>query len=153
VDGLLARRSAKYSTYPPDVLPAWVAEMDFDLAPPVKAALRAAIDNDDTGYLGARHDGLLEAFAEFAARRLAWTVDPAQVVAVTDVMVGVEELLAVLTEPGDGVVVNPPVYPPYYADIAHAGRRVVPVPLASDGAMDIDGIDAALAAGARALLL
>ena len=54
VDGLLARRSAKYSTYPPDVLPAWVAEMDFELAPPVKAALRAAIDNDDAGYLGAR---------------------------------------------------------------------------------------------------
>jgi cystathionine beta-lyase len=153
VDDLLARRSAKYSTYPPDVLPAWVAEMDFDLAPPVKAALRAAIDNDDAGYLGARHDGLLEAFAEFAARRLAWTVDPAQVVAVTDVMVGVEELLAVLTEPGDGVIVNPPVYPPYYADIAHAGRRVVPVPLIDDGALDLDAIDAAFAAGARALLL
>ena len=75
VDGLLARRSAKYSTYPPDVLPAWVAEMDFDLAPPVKAALRAAIDNDDAGYLGADHGWLLSAFADFAARRLGWKVD------------------------------------------------------------------------------
>jgi len=153
VDDLLARRSAKYSTYPPDVLPAWVAEMDFDLAPPVKAALRAAIENDDAGYLGADHDWLLSAFADFAARRLDWKVDPACVVAVTDVMVGVEELLLVLTSPGDGVIVNPPVYPPYYADIVHAGRRVVPVPVSGDGALDLAGIDAAFGAGARALLL
>jgi cystathionine beta-lyase len=153
VDGLLARRSAKYSTYPPDVLPAWVAEMDFDLAPPVKAALRAAIDNDDAGYLGADHGWLLSAFADFAARRLGWQVDVSQVVAVTDVMVGVEELLAVLTAPGDEVIVNPPIYPPYYADIAHAGRRVVTVPLLGDGALDLDGIDRAFSAGARALLL
>jgi cystathionine beta-lyase len=149
----LARGSAKYSTYPADVLPAWVAEMDFDLAPPVKAALRAAIDNDDAGYLGARHDGLLEAFAGFAARRLGWTVDPAQVVVCTDVMVGVEELLQVLTGPGEGVIVNPPVYPPYYADIAHAGRRVVRVPLLEEGALDLVGIDRAFAGGAKALLL
>jgi len=153
VDGLLARRSAKYSTYPPDVLPAWVAEMDFDLAPPVKAALRAAIDNDDAGYLGADHGWLLSAFADFAARRLGWTVDVSHVVAVTDVMVGVEELLAVLTASGDEVIVNPPIYPPYYADIAHAGRRVVTVPLLGDGALDLDGIDRAFSAGARALLL
>ena len=127
--------------------------MDFDLAPPVKAALRAAIDNDDAGYLGADHGWLLSAFADFAARRLGWKVDVSQVVAVTDVMVGVEELLAVLTAPGDEVIVNPPIYPPYYADIAHAGRRVVTVPLLGDGGLDLDGIDRAFSAGARALLL
>ena len=59
-------------------------------------------------------------------------------------MVGVEELLLVLTSPGDGVIVNPPVYPPYFADIAHAGRRVVTVPLLGDGALDLDGIDRGL---------
>ncbi len=113
--------------------------MDFPLAEPVKAALHAAVEHDDLGYLGARHDGLLEAFAGFAERRLGWTVDPAQVVPVTDVMVGVEELLLVLTEPGDGVVINPPVYPPYFADIPHARRRVVEVPLLADGALDVAG--------------
>jgi len=154
VDSVLTNRgSAKFATYPADVLPAWVAEMDFPLAEPVKAALRAAVDNDDMGYLGARHDGLLDAFAGFAERRFGWTVDPAHVVPVTDVMVGAEELLLVLTEPGDGVVINPPVYPPYFADIAHARRRVVEVPLLADGALDVPGIDAAFAAGARALLL
>ena len=44
-------------------------------------------------------------------------------------MVGVEELLLELTAPGDGVIINPPVYPPYFVDIPHARRRVVEVPL------------------------
>jgi cystathionine beta-lyase len=72
---------------------------------------------------------------------------------VTDVMVGVEELLHVLSSPGDGVVVNVPCYPPYFDDIPHAGRRVVPVALRDDWSLDLDGIEAAFSSGARALLL
>jgi cysteine-S-conjugate beta-lyase len=153
VDHRLAlRRSEKWSKYPEDVLPAFVAEMDFALAPAIKEALHAAIDADDLGYIG-RFDGLLEAFVDFMARRLDWTVDPEQVTLITDVMVGVEELLLALTSPGDGVIINPPVYPPYFVDIPHARRRVVEVPLLLDGALDVDGIAAAFARGARALLL
>lgn len=147
------RGSAKWTHYPPDVLPAWVAEMDFELAAPIKAALHDAIDRDDAGYLGARHEGLTEAFVGFAARRLGWAVDPAQVRASTDVMVGVEELLLVLTEPGDGVIVNPPVYPPFFADVRHTGRAIVEVPLGADGQLDVEGIARAFEQGARALLL
>ena|GEM_PF-4176615 len=50
LERLRDRRSAKWSCYPPDVLPAWVAEMDFPLAPAVKQALSAAIERDDCGY-------------------------------------------------------------------------------------------------------
>ena len=71
VDRLLDRGSDKWTAYPPDVLPAWVAEMDFPLAPPVKAVLHDAIERDDLGYVG-RTEGMLEAFAGFAARRLNW---------------------------------------------------------------------------------
>jgi bifunctional pyridoxal-dependent enzyme with beta-cystathionase and maltose regulon repressor activities len=153
VDDLLSRRrSEKWTKYPADVLPAFVAEMDFALAPAVKAALHAAIDNDDLGYIG-QIDGLLEAFCGFMQRRLGWTVNPAEVTLITDVMVGVEELLLELTAPGDGVIVNPPVYHPYFVDIPHARRRVVEVPLLASGALDVDGIASAFAAGARALLL
>jgi cystathionine beta-lyase len=134
------------------VLPAFVAEMDFPLAPPVKAALHDAVERDDLGYVG-RLDGLLDAFAGFAERRLGWEIDAAHVTPVTDVMVGVEELLLELTAPGDGVIVNPPVYPPYFADIPHVRRRVVEVPLLAGGALDVDGIARAFEAGARALLL
>jgi cystathionine beta-lyase len=51
------------------------------------------------------------------------------------------------------VIVNPPCYPPYFHEIPHAGRRLVEVPLLEDAGLDLEGIDAAFAAGARVLLL
>src|SRR3954454_11305054 len=98
------RRSAKWRTYPADVLPLTVAEMDFALAAPVRDALHAAIEASDTGY-SAAVPGLGKAYAGFAARRWGWRVDPDAVTAVTDVGVGVVELLRVLTRPGDQVAI------------------------------------------------
>ncbi|MGE0068430.1 MAG: hypothetical protein AB7T48_13865, partial [Solirubrobacterales bacterium] len=105
---LRRRRSAKWAQYPEDVLPAWVAEMDFPLAEPVAAALRAAIEDGDTGYAAPAELGLGEAFAEFAAARLGWTVDPAAVSPAPDVVGAIVALLATLARPGDAVVVNTP---------------------------------------------
>jgi len=53
---LRGRASVKWSRYPPDVLPAWVAEMDFPLADPIKQRLRRAIDSDDCGYANPSHN-------------------------------------------------------------------------------------------------
>jgi bifunctional pyridoxal-dependent enzyme with beta-cystathionase and maltose regulon repressor activities len=61
---LRRRRSWKWTEYPPDVIPAWVAEMDFDLAEPIKDAVRQAITAGDCGY--PHPIGLGEAYAEFA---------------------------------------------------------------------------------------
>jgi len=151
-DYLRARRSEKWSAYPEDVLPAWVAEMDFPLAPPVREALHRAVDLGDLGYIG-NVDGLLEAMAGVFARRLEWTIDTSQVALVTDVMVGMKELLLAHTQPGDGVIINPPCYPPYYDDIRHVGRRLVEVWLRADGALDYDWIESKFAGGDRVLLL
>jgi cystathionine beta-lyase len=147
---LAARRSHKWRHYPPDVLPAFIAEMDYDLAGPVTAALRAAIDRQDCGY--ADETGLGEAFAEFAEARHGWTVDPGRVYLLPDVMAGVDTMLRLVTGPGDGVVINPPVYPPFYEHIVASGRTVVEVPLAG-GQLDFPALEAAFAAGARAYLL
>src|SRR3954465_12596981 len=153
MDGLrLDRRSAKWAGYPPDVLPVWVAEMDFPLAEPIKAALHEAVERDDIGYLGPELLGVPQALADFAARRLGWEVDPEQVIVATDVMVGVEECLRVLTDPGAGVVITPPVYPPFFADVRHAGREVVEAPLIG-GDLDVAAIERAFEDGAQAILL
>ncbi len=148
---LRTRRSAKWTKYPADVLPAWVAEMDFPLALPIREVLQTAIARDDAGYA---HAGRLpEAFAEFAAARFGWTVEPGRVRLVADVMSAVAELLRALTGPGEGVVVNPPVYPPFFGVTREVGRTVVEVPLAADSSLDLDALEQAFAAGARAYLL
>jgi cystathionine beta-lyase len=149
---LRRRRSEKWNKFPPDVLPSHIAEMDFAVPPPIEQVLVAAVRAGDLGYAHARSSGLPEAFAAFAERRWGWAPDSADVVAVPDVMVGVAELLRVLTAEGAGVVINPPVYPPFFSIIAEAGRHIVEVPLV-DGALPLDGMRGALKNGASAVLL
>jgi cysteine-S-conjugate beta-lyase len=152
---LRGRESAKWTTYAPDVLPAWVAEMDFPLADPIKQRLRRAIDGDDCGY--AHPTALPEAFCAFAQSRFGWTVDPARVRTAPEVMVAIAEILRIVTKPGDGVVINPPVYPPFALTINEVGRCVVEVPLSHVAGggweLDLDALEQAFAAGARAYLL
>ena len=151
---LHSRRSAKWSAYPPDVLPAWVAEMDFPLAEPVRRALHEAIALDDCGY--ARPDGLRDALRDFAAARYGWTVERDRIFAVPEVMIGAAEALRLCTERGDGVVVNTPIYPPFFSTVAEVERRVVEVPLARGGdgwSLNLAALEAAFASGARAWLL
>ena len=156
VERLRRRRSEKWATHPPDVLPSFVAEMDFAPAPAIAAVLGRALADGDLGYAHARGAELGRAFAGFARRRWGWEVDPDAVVAVPDVMVGVAELLRLLTPPGAGVIITPPVYPPFFSVIAETGRRPVEVPLRGADAgrrLPLAGIRAAARRGARALLL
>jgi cysteine-S-conjugate beta-lyase len=147
---LRQRRSVKWSRYPADVLPAWVAEMDFPLAAPVKRALLEAIELDDCGYPDPAELGGV--FAEFALRRHGWTVDPAAVSPSPDVVGALTAVLKEIAEPGDRVVINTPVYYPFFAVIEEAGCALVEVPLAGTE-LDVEGIDGAFAQGARALIL
>lgn len=151
---LRRRRSAKWALYPADVLPAWVAEMDYPLAEPVRRALHAAVDADDCGY--ADPAGLGEAFAPWAEAQWGWEVAKEDVHVVCDVVTGIAEILRVATAAGDGVLIEPPVYPPFAATILQLGRAVVEAPLVRTPggyAPDLDAIERAYASGARAHLL
>lgn len=143
LDRLRRRTSAKWRWYGEDVLPLWVAEMDVPLAEPVVAALTEAIALGDTGYpVG---DAYAEALDAFAAERWGWRVEPARTAIVPDVMLGMVELLKLVTGPGDAVVISPPLYPPIRDFTRNLGRRVVEAPLGPDGRLD----PAALEAGFR----
>ncbi len=146
LDALRRRTSHKWRTYPPDVLPAFVAEMDFDLADPVIRAVTGALARNDCGYA---HAGALgEAYASFAAARLGWEPDPGLVFPIPDVMTGLAEVVGAITEPGAGIVVNVPVYPPFLFRFGFYGRRIIEAPLArgADGRYDLDpaALEAAL---------
>jgi cysteine-S-conjugate beta-lyase len=152
---LRQRRSEKWQTYPADVLPLTVAEMDFALAAPIADALREAVERSDVGYAMAVPE-LGRALAGFAGRRWNWDLDPASVTAVTDVGVGVVELLRVLTRPGDAVAISPPVYPPFFDWVAEAGTRLLEVPLACDETgwrLDLAALEVAFATHPAAYVL
>ncbi|MEW2380071.1 MalY/PatB family protein [Micromonospora sp. NPDC047812] len=142
LDELRQRTSVKWRMFPPDVLPLWVAEMDVPLAPPVADALRRAVDLGDTGY--SYGTAYAEAVGDFAARRWGWPdFRVAHTSVVPDVMMGIVEVLRLVTDPGDAVVVCSPVYPPFYAFVSHADRQVVEAPLGSDRRMDPAALDEA----------
>ncbi len=134
----------KWRAYPVDVLPLWVAEMDVMLAPTVAAALRRAIDNGDTGYPCGT--AFAEAVSQFASQRWQWhDLEVSRTAIVPDVMLGIVETLRLVTDRGDAVVVNPPVYAPFYAFVSHDGRRVIEAPLDVDGRIDLSNLEEAFA--------
>ncbi len=152
---LRRRRSSKWTSFRAEVLPLPVAEMDVRLAPPIAAALQAAIDISDTGYAGSP-DALIAAFCGFAQRRWNWRVDGNDVRVCADVAVGVIEVLRRVAPPGNGVIIMPPVYPRFYAWLRETGLHPVEVPLIErerGGKLDLVGIAQALAAGVRVVLL
>jgi cystathionine beta-lyase len=155
IDQLRQRSSTKWRSYPPEVLPLFVAETDYELAPAITEILTRAVRLGDTGYTPPE-PGIREAFVGFAQRRFGWTVDPSRVHWTGDVMMGVVEILRRVIAPGDRVVVMTPVYPPFFDTVEEAGGVVERVPLArteSGWRIDLRGVEAALAGGATAVLL
>jgi cystathionine beta-lyase len=153
-----ARRALvlKWGTVDPDVLPAWVAEMDYALAPAVRDALVEAVEAGVTGYPEIEGRPALGAsYAAFAERHWGWHVDPALVRPVSDVTAGIRLALEVLSE--QAPVVQPvPSYPPQLSVIGITGRKRVDLVLDPDQAeatIDLDRLDDLLTEGARTLVL
>jgi cystathionine beta-lyase len=138
------------------VLPAWVAEMDFPIAAPIARDLARFVEQSDVGYpLGLRQSGVVEAFCERMSERFDWTIEPARVEVLSEVVQGLHLALAACSEPGDGVVVQTPIYPPFLHAVRDLGRRLVEnrlVPSAGELVFDLDGLERAIDAGTRVLL-
>lgn len=138
------RTSVKWRMFPPDVLPVWVAEMDARQCPAVVEAVTAAMQRGDTGY--AWTSDYADAVAGFAERRWGWSPDPATMMGVPDVMIGIEELLHRHVPAAAGVVVSPPAYDSFFGFIASVGRRLVTAPLGPTQRLDLDALQRAFVA-------
>src|SRR5690348_4465206 len=114
---LQARRNTKWNQYEPDVLPAFVAEMDFAVAAPIQAAIERIVRDGDYGYPqrdGKRVDAAIA--AAFIARmktRYGWDVSSDLVVPISDLVQGTFAPILAFSEPGDGVILQTPNYPPF----------------------------------------
>lgn len=129
VESLRQRTSVKWRTFDPDVLPAWVAEMDFPLAAEVAAALHAAIDRSDTGYRSL--DGLAESLVRFADDSWSWR-SRATTCFLRPRRPQRDRALALGPDAaGRGRSINPPVYHPFFPVVREVvGRGLVEVPMA-----------------------
>lgn len=139
-DGLLtadearcrARVGVKWSKYGPDVVPAWVADMDFDPPAAVLDAIRGHTERGDLGY-GPFADEVVAPWVAWQERQHHWRPDATKVRVFTSTLHALEAALWNTTVRGDGVVVFTPIYPPFLDAIADSGRRRVDVPLDPDG--------------------
>ena len=150
-------RGEKWNEYPEDVLPVWVADMDFPVAEPIRRVLRIAIERSDLGYpIHPAPTDVPDLTVARMERLYGWQVEPRNVVILTDVVQGMYVALHQFSVEGDGVVVQTPIYAPFLGSVRNLKRRLVENPLALGARgyrVDLDGLRAAVDAGTRVLLL
>lgn len=143
----------KWSLYP-DAIGAFVAETDFGTAPVVTAALHAAVDASAFGYLPEAMAGEMSAaYATWSADRYGWSVDPADVRPIADVVAGLTAAIEHVSAPGTAVILPTPAYMPFVTVPVALGREVIQVPSGPGGQYDLAALDAAFAAGGNLLVL
>ena len=152
----LQSRGEKWNLYAEDVLPLWVADMDLPHADPVRRELQRALDQGDFGYpIHPAPTDLPVLYAAWAAERHGWNVDPRHVELLTDVVQGMYVALDRFSEPGDGALMQTPIYSPFRSSVRTMKRRALEVPLVDSGSgyeVDLDEVRRA-ARDARIFLL
>jgi cystathionine beta-lyase len=131
---LRARPGRKWHQYADDVLPAWIAEMDFGVAEPIERAMRRLTNEASYGYeRSTLYPTLAEAFAAHMHARFGWQASAERVLPVADLVQALFGLVSAFTERGQGVALHTPIYPPFLNAVRETGRRVVEHRLVDDG--------------------
>lgn len=130
-DTVVPRRgtlSYKWDNAPEGVLPMWVADMDFRTSPAIIEALRKRVDNGIFGYTRVP-DEYYEAVTGWFARKHRWQIDPAMIIYTSGVVPAISAIIKALAKPGEGVIVQTPVYNCFFSSIRNNGCHVVSNPL------------------------
>jgi len=139
----------------PEALPFWVADTDYPTAPEVVSALREAVGRAAFGYTYP-DDGYLESVCGWVSSRHGWNIEKEWIVPSTGVVSGLSNIIRCFTEPGDGIVVQSPVYDPFYHTVERSGRRLIKNWLKGDNVsgytMDFDDLERCLS-GAKMMVL
>ena len=154
---LRALRGYKWRRYGDDVLPAWVADMDFLQAAPIRDYVSRAAANGDLGYpVSSGTDSLQEVFVERAMKHYGWGVEPERVELIIDVVQGLYLGLDMYCKPGEGAIIPTPIYPNFLSAAHETGRRAIESPLVRDAGrfvIDFDAVEASVDEGTRVLMV
>lgn len=147
--------SIKWSMYPEDVLPLWVADMDFTSPPEVIAALQRRVEHGVFGYANESRK-LAELIVERMERLYGWKISPEDVLIVPGVIAGFNLTAQAILQQGDSIVIQPPIYPPFFGVAANAGVSEIQCVLENDGTgkyfIDFNKLKKALGGTSRMLL-
>ncbi|MGP4099836.1 MalY/PatB family protein [Nonomuraea sp. KM90] len=133
VERLRSGHGVKWGSLPRDTIGAWVADMDFGIPPAVQESILRTTRQADFGYPYWRgEDPVVEAFEERMLARHGWRPRRERTRVFSDLLQILQVVIEYATEPGDGVAVHVPAYPPFLASIVRAGRRIVPLPVTRD---------------------
>ena len=139
-----------------NILPLWVADMDFPSPPAVQEALLRRAAHPTYGYTETVEDDD-QALIDFWQRRHGLTVNAEDITMMPCVVTGLRLAILALTQPGDGVIIQSPVYGPFRMSVEGTGRKVMDAPLIrrADGRYDMDlgAVERQLQAGAKLMLL
>src|SRR6266568_7148373 len=142
---LRARRNAKWNQYGANVLPAFVADMDFAVAAPIQAAIERIVRDGDYGYPlrdGQKSDRpVAAAFANRMKSRYGWELSPDLVLPLADLVQGTYAPILAFSDPGDGIVLQVPNYPPFRDAINTTERRLLTLPMRDDGSRHVFDMD------------
>lgn len=138
-----------------DILPLWVADMDFAAPPAVIDALQARVAHGVFGY-AKPPPSLAEATVDYCARRYGWPIDPAWIVWLPGLVTGLNVAAAATAAEGDEILCATPVYPPFMSAPVNQRRRVVTAPMARHGTrweLDFTALEQAVTPRTRAFFL
>lgn len=157
LEELRARECAKWRYYPEDVLPLWVAEMDFAIADGIKAAIKAHVDTDDLGYPNMTGmPGLRETVAQRLSSRYGANFAVDGITSLGSTVAGMVYGARAFAEPGDEVLLLTPLYPPFKRSVVETGRVPVEVELVRGPdryQLDMDALRDAVTPRTRMLML
>lgn len=148
--------SVKWRTYPEDVIPMWVADMDFVSPEPVVSALEDRAAHGVYGYATEMPE-LKEEIVAWLGVHYNWKVQPEEILMLPGVVTGLNLAAHAIGEPGDGVLIQPPVYPPFFETARNSGRRLQEAPLTGSPncqfTIDFDAFEGAIDERTRLFIL
>jgi len=157
-DRVIPRRNtdaSKWTTYGDDILPMWIADMDFQAPPPVIAALEQRAQHGIYGY-PLRPASYYEAIIEWMRKRHGWDIKGEWIAHSPGVVTGLVLAVHAFTQPGDKIIIQPPVYPPFSAIVQSNGRQLALNPLRNENGyyrIDLDHLEKQMDQRTRALML
>lgn len=137
-----------------DLLPMWVADTDFSVPECISNAIRERVDHNIYGYTFRGQDAI-DSFIGWSNRRYDWDIKNEWVTSSPGVVTGLSMSIMALSKEGDKILIQPPVYPPFFQIVRDTGRRIVESPLAyEDGrySMDFEDLERKFSGGIKIMI-